>query len=149
MTKILTFKNAELAPVGNFLGTLSLKNKASRGRTKLIKFISTKNDEYNEDRKEALEPFIKKDESGNNVEGSTPGAVVLIEEKQDEANTAIKEIDEEPAVIEFTEYSEKMKALYDAIVDYPSEFSNQDAAAYDLLMDQLESVFENETEETK
>lgn len=149
MTKTLTFKNAELVAIGNFLGTLSLKNKASRGRTKLIKLISTKNDEYNEDRKEALEPFIKKDEAGKDVEGSTPGSVVLIEEKQDEANTAIKEIDEESAVIEFTEYSEKMKALYDAIVDYPSEFSNQDAAAYDLLMDQLETAFENETEEAK
>ncbi|MGM9901072.1 MAG: DUF1617 family protein [Latilactobacillus sakei] len=149
MTKTLTFKNSELAAIGNFLGTLSLKNKASRGRTKLIKLISAKNDEYNEDRKETLEPFIKKDEAGNNVEGDTPGSVVLIEEKRDEANTAIKEIDEESAVIEFTEYSEKMKALYDAIVDYPTEFSNQDAAAYDLLMDQLESAFENETEETK
>lgn len=147
MTKTLTFKNAELAAVGNFLGTLSLKNKASRGRTKLIKLVSAKNDEYNEDRKETLEPFIKKDEAGNNVEGSTPGSVVLIEEKQDEATDAIKEIDEESAVIEFTEYSDKMKALYDDIADYPTEFSNQDAMAYDLLMDQLESAFENKTEE--
>lgn len=149
MTKTLTFKNSELAAIGNFLGTLSLKNKASRGRTKLIKLISTKNDEYNEERKDALEPFIKKDEAGNDVEGDTPGSVVLIEEKQDEVNVAIKEIDNESAVIEFTEYSEKMKALYDDIADYPTEFSNQDAAAYDLLMDQLESVFENEMEETK
>lgn len=147
MTKTLTFKNTELAPVGNFLGTLSLKNKASRGRTKLIKLISTKNDEYNEDRKETLEPFIKKNEAGNNVEGDTPGSVVLIEEKRDEANTAIKEIDEESAVIDFTEYSEKMKSLYDVIVDYPTEFGDTDAAIYDLLMDQLESVFESETEE--
>ena len=149
MTKTLTFKNSELAAIGNFLGTLSLKNKASRGRTKLIKLISAKNDEYIEERKDALEPFIKKDGAGNNVEGNTPGSVVLIEEKQDEANAAINEINNESAVIEFTEYNEKMKALYDAIVDYPTEFSNQDAAAYDLLMDQLESAFENETEETK
>ncbi|MCP8855921.1 DUF1617 family protein [Latilactobacillus sakei] len=149
MTKTLAFKNEELAAIGNFLGTLSLKNKASRGRTKLIKLISAKNDEYNEERKDALEPFIKKDEAGNDVEGDTPGSVVLIQEKRDEANTAIKEIDEESAVIDFTEYSEKMKALYDDIADYPTEFSNQDAAAYDLLMDQLESAFENKMEETK
>ncbi|MSD82905.1 DUF1617 family protein [Lactobacillus curvatus] len=149
MTKTLTFKNEELAAIGNFLGTLSLKNKASRGRTKLIKLISAKNDEYVEERKETLEPYIKKDEAGKDVEGSTPGSVVLIEEKQDEATAAIREIDEESAVIEFTEYSEKMKALYDAIVDYPSELSNQDAMAYDLLMDQLEAVFENEKEGTK
>lgn len=149
MTKTLTFKNSELAAIGNFLGTLSLKNKASRGRTKLIKLISAKNDEYNEERKDALEPFIKKDEAGNSVEGDTPGSVVLIEEKQDEATAAIKEIDEESAVIEFTEYSEKMKALYESISDYSGELSDIDATIYDLLMDQLEAVFENEMEETK
>lgn len=149
MTKTLTFKNEELAAIGNLLGTLSLKNKASRGRTKLIKLISAKNDEYNEERKETLEPFIKKDEAGNSVEGDTPGSVVLMKEKTGEANAAINEIDEESAVIEFTEYSEKMKALYDAIVDYPTEFSNQDAAAYDLLMDQLEMVFETEKDGEK
>ncbi|UTC12359.1 DUF1617 family protein [Latilactobacillus curvatus] len=149
MTKTLTFKNEELAAIGNLLGTLSLKNKASRGRTKLIKLVSAKNDEYIEERKDVLEPFIKKDEAGNSVEGDTPGSVVLIEEKQDEATAAIKEIDEESAVIEFTEYSEKMKALYDAIVDYPTEFSNQDAMAYDLLMDQLEMVFETEKDGEK
>lgn len=149
MTKTLTFKNSELSVVGNFLGTLSLKNKASRGRTKLIKLISAKNDEYNEERKDALEPFIMKDEQGNEVEGDKPGLVRIIEEKQDEAAAAINDIDDESAVIEFTEYSEKMKALYDAIADYPTEFSDTDAAIYDLLMDQLEAVFENEMEETK
>lgn len=149
MTKTLTFKNEELAAVGNFLGDLNLKSKASRGRTKLIKLIASKNEEYTSERKDALEPFIMKDEKGNNVEGDTPNMVRIIEDKQDEANSIMDEIDEELAVIEFTEYSEKMHALYEAIVDYPTEFSNQNATAYDLLMDQLESVFENEMEETK
>ncbi|WEU69604.1 hypothetical protein [Latilactobacillus phage TMW 1.1365 P3] len=111
--------------------------------------ISAKNDEYVEERKETLEPYIKKDEAGNSVEGDTPGSVVLIEEKTGEANAAIKEIDEESAVIDFTEYSEKMKALYEAIIDYTSELSNQDAMAYDLLMDQLEMVFETEKDGEK
>jgi len=149
MTKTLTFKNEELAAIGNLLGTLSLKNKASRGRTKLIKLVSAKNDEYIEERKDVLEPFIKKDEAGKDVEGSTPGSVVLIEEKQDEATAAINEIDEESAVIDFTEYSEKMKALYESISDYSGELSDTDATIYDLLMDQLEKAFENEMEETK
>lgn len=149
MTKTLTFKNEELAAIGNFLGTLSLKNKASRGRTKLIKLISAKNDEYNEERKDALEPFIMKDEQGNEVEGDKPGLVRIIEEKQDEAAAAINDIDDESAVIEFTEYSEKMKALYESISDYSGELSDIDATIYDLLMDQLESAFENEKDGEK
>ncbi|XEO93343.1 DUF1617 family protein [Latilactobacillus sakei] len=143
MTKTLTFKNAELAPVGNFLATLSLKNKASRGRTKLIKFISTKNDEYNEDRKEALEPFFKDGELLKDAAGN------IDQENNAKAAKVAAEIEAEPAVIEFTEYSDKMKALYEAISDYSGEFSDTDAAIYDLLMDQFEAVFESETEETK
>lgn len=138
MIKTLTFKNAELAPVGNFLGTLSLKNKASRGRTKLIKFISTKNDEYNEDRKEALEPFFKDGELLKDAAGNVD------QENNAKAAKVAAEIEAEPAVIEFTEYSDKMKALYEAISDYSGELSDTDATIYDLLMDQLESAFENE-----
>ncbi|SPS04248.1 DUF1617 family protein [Latilactobacillus sakei] len=140
MTKTLTFKNAELAPVGNFLATLSLKNKASRGRTKLIKFISTKNDEYNEDRKEALEPFFKDGELLKDAAGNVD------QENNAKAAKVAAEIEVEPAVIEFTEYSDKMKALYEAISDYSGELSDTDATIYDLLMDQLETAFENEKE---
>lgn len=143
MTKTLTFKNAELAPVGNFLATLSLKNKASRGRTKLIKFISTKNDEYNEDRKEALEPFFEDGELLKDAAGN------IDQENNTKAAKVAAEIEIEPAVIEFTEYSDKMKALYEAISDYSGEFSDTDAAIYDLVMDQLESVFESEKEGDK
>lgn len=143
MTKTLTFKNAELAPVGNFLGGLSLKNKASRGRTKLIKFISTKNDEYNEDRKEALEPFFKDGELLKDADGNVD------QENNAKAAKVAAEIEIEPAVIEFTEYSDKMKALYEAISDYSGELSDTDATIYDLLMDQLESVFESEKEGDK
>ena len=140
MTKALTFKNAELAPIGNFLGGLSLKNKASRGRTKLIKFISTKNDEYNEDRKEALDPYFKDGELLKDAAGN------IDQENNEKAAKVAAEIEVEPAVIEFTEYSDKMKALYEAIIDYPSEFDGTDAAIYDLLMDQFEAAFEKDGE---
>ncbi|WP_076799852.1 DUF1617 family protein [Latilactobacillus curvatus] len=143
MTKTLAFKNKDMVAVGNFLGTLNLKSKASRGRSKLVKLLMAKIDEYNEDRKEALDPYFKdgellKDEDGKNLP-----------ENEEKANKIFEEMESETAVIEFTEYSEKLKALYEAIVDYPGEFNGGDGMVYDLLMDQLETAFENETEETK
>lgn len=143
MTKTLTFKNAELVPVANFLGGLSLKNKASRGRTKLIKFISNKNDEYNEERSEALDPYFKDKELLKDADGN------IDKENEAKATKVASEIEAETAVIEFTEYSDKMKALYESIVEYPSEFDGTDAAIYDLLMDQFEAVFENEKDGEK
>lgn len=143
MTKTLAFKNKDMVAVGNFLGTLNLKSKASRGRSKLVKLLMVKIGEYNDDRKEALDPYFKdgellKDEDGKNLP-----------ENEEKAKKIVEEMESETAVIEFTEYSEKLKALYEAIVDYPGEFNGVDGMAYDLLMDQLEMVFETEKDGEK
>lgn len=143
MTKTLEFKNKDMVAVGNFLGTLNLKSKASRGRSKLVKLLMVKIGEYNDDRKEALDPYFKDGELLKDKDGKN------LPENEEKAKKIVEEMESETAVIEFTEYSEKLKALYEAIVDYPGEFNGVDGMAYDLLMDQLEMVFENETEETK
>lgn len=143
MTKTLEFKNKDMVAVGNFLGTLNLKSKASRGRSKLVKLLMVKIGEYNDDRKEALDPYFKDGELLKDKDGKN------LPENEEKAKKIVEEMESETAVIEFTEYSEKLKALYDAIIDYPSEFNGIDGMAYDLLMDQLESAFENETKETK
>ncbi|AVH74707.1 DUF1617 family protein [Weissella koreensis] len=144
MTQTLTFKNIEVAPVANFLNKLNLKNKASRGRTKLIKLLATKNVEYNDDRKEVSDPYFKDGELLKDADGN------IDKENEAKARKVLEEIEQETAIIDFTEYSDKLKALYEAIINYPNEFSDSDAIIYDLLMDQFELVFEdNEKKEEK
>ena len=143
MTKTLAFKNKDMVAVGNFLRTLNLKSKASRGRSKLVKLLMVKIDEYNDDRKEALDPYFKDGELLKDKDGKN------LPENEEKAKKIVEEMESETAVIEFTEYSEKLKALYDAIIDYPSEFNGVDGMAYDLLMDQLEMVFETEKDGEK
>lgn len=143
MTKTLAFKNKDMVAVGNFLGTLNLKSKASRGRSKLVKLLMVKIDEYNDDRKEALDPYFKDGELLKDKDGKN------LPENEENAKKIVEEMESETAVIEFTEYSEKLKALYEAIIDYPSEFNGVDGMAYDLLMDQLEMVFETEKDGEK
>lgn len=144
MTQTLTFKNMELVPVANFLNELNLKNKASRGRTKLIKLLADKNDEYNDDRKEVSDPYFKDGELLKDADGKVD------EENEAKAIKALNEIEQETSIIDFTEYSDKLKALYESVIDYPNGFSDNDAIIYDLLMDQFETVFENnESEEEK
>ncbi|MCZ9310600.1 DUF1617 family protein [Weissella koreensis] len=144
MTQTLTFKNMELVPVANFLNELNLKNKASRGRTKLIKLLAAKNDEYNDDRKEVSDPYFKDGEVLKGADGNVD------KENEAKAIKVLNEIEQETSIIDFTEYSDKLKALYESIIDYPNEFSDSNAIIYDLLMDQFESVFENnESEEEK
>lgn len=144
MTQTLTFKNMEVVPVANFLNGLNLKNKASRGRTKLIKLLAAKNDEYTDDRKEVSDPYFKDGELLKDADGNVD------KENEAKARKVLNEIEQETSIIDFTEYSDKLKVLYESIIDYPNDFSDTDAVIYDLLMDQFELVFEdNEKKEDK
>ena len=71
-------------------------------------------------------------------------------ENEAKARKVLNEIEQETSIIDFTEYSDKLKVLYESIIDYPNDFSDTDAVIYDLLMDQFELVFEdNEKKEDK
>lgn len=142
MTKILTFKNNELVPVANFLIGLDLKNKASRGRTKLVKLLAEKNNEFQKELTEETDKFLLKDENGDKVPGEDEGTFKTIEGKALEANTVKEEISNEEAVIEFTEYSEKFAALRGELNSYDRELNGQDAIIYDLLMETFENIDE-------
>lgn len=145
MTKTIKLQNADLVPVGNFLGKLKLKKKASRGRTKLIKLLEAKNKEYNEDREEVRDPYFEHNEKGDRV--TKDNAYVLKDStKGADLNKELVDLAKEDAVIEFTEYSDKFRALYDALNSYEYELADSDASLYDLLMDELENNFKKEND---
>lgn len=141
MSKLIEFKNGELVAVGNFLAQAKLKGKASRGRTKLIKLIEDKNKEYNEERDTVRDPYFQVDEKGEKIIKDNK-YVLKDESKGKELDKELADLAEETVGIEFTEYNEKIKALYDALDNYNYELSNADAVIYDLLLDKLEENYE-------
>lgn len=142
MTNTLEFKNYDLAPVGNFLGNLKLKNMASLGRSKLIKLIVAKNEDYQNDLDEIREQYFEKDKDGNfKTEKNSKKLVYKDVSKKEEANQQFTNVSDDVAVISITEYSNKFKKLYEALQNYEGEFSNQDALLYELVMDVFDECF--------
>lgn len=135
MTKTINFKYGELVPVANFMVGLDLVNKASRARTKLIKLIAEKNEEYNEDENDAVKDFYK--------DGT------LIKGKENEVLAIKNEMRVEVCMLDLTEYIPKMVDLRNALDNYSETFADSDAILYDLVMDQLETISEDKMEETK
>lgn len=137
----LNFKNAELVAVGNFLDSLKLKGRASRGRTKLIKVFAEKNKEYTEDLDEIRKNYFEVDDRG---ELKKDGDHYIFKNEDDlpQLQKEMSDLAEEKAVIDCTEYLEKFKALYQELLDYPYELDSQAALIYDVLMDQLEKTEE-------
>ncbi|EJF01098.1 DUF1617 family protein [Liquorilactobacillus mali] len=143
MSKLIEFENGELVAIGNFLAQAKLKGKASRGRTKLIKLIEDKNKEYNEERDTVRDPYFQVDEKGEKIVKDNK-YVLKDTSKGKELDKELADLAEETVGIEFTEYNEKIKALYDALDNYNYELSNADAVIYDLLLDKLEENYEKE-----
>lgn len=135
----LEFKNYELAPVGNFLGALKLKARASRGRSKLLKLISDKNKEFNEELDDVRKTYYETDENGD-FKTENGNRVLKKGGDTSKLDAELQELMKEKAVIDCTEYLEKFNALCQELLDYPYELDNQVALIYDLLMDKLEKL---------
>lgn len=148
MTQKIIFKNFELVSVGNFLGSLKLKNMASLGRSKLIKLIVAKNEDYQNDLNEIRNQYFEKNENGEfKTEKDSNKLVFKDESLKDEADQQIHAISDDVAVISIAEYSNKFKKLYEALQNYEGEFSNQDALLYELVMDVFDQCFQEQEEE--
>ena len=137
----VTIKNGELSIIKNFLNGIKVKGKASRGRSKLLKLLAKKEQELNDDINDVRKPYLILDDNGepliedNNVKFKN-------EEAREKVTADIIELFDEKAVIDITEYHDKLHALYDALNEYEYDLSGDDANAYDLLLDELEKIKE-------
>ena len=135
----MEIKNGEITAYVEFLQKLNLKSRASRGRTKLIKLLEKKIDEFNMDLNSLRDEYFKKDEQGQFIQENGKLVVkdgVSVEEAQAEAD----ELNNENAVILLDEYKEQIKAMYQALDEYDGELSGTDATIYDDLMEKLETA---------
>ena len=135
----MEIKNGEITAYVEFLQKLNLKSRASRGRTKLIKLLEKKINEFNMDLNSLRDEYFKKDEQGQFIQENGKLVVkdgVSIAEAQSEAD----ELNNENAVILLDEYEQQIKAMYQALDEYDGELSGTDATIYDDLMDKLEQL---------
>lgn len=135
----MEIKNGEITAYVEFLQKLNLKSRASRGRTKLIKLLEKKIDEYNTDIASLRDEYFKKDDQGQFIQENGKLVVkdgVSVGEAQAEAD----KLTNENAVILLDEYEQQIKAMYQALDEYDGELSGTDATIYDDLMDKLEQL---------
>lgn len=139
----VTFKNGELSIIKNFLNGVKVSGKASRGRSKLLKLLAKKEQELNDDLNDVRKPYLI---LGDNGEPLIENNNVKFKDKEarEKATADIIELFDEKAVIDITEYHDKLYALYNALNEYEYDLFGDDANAYDLLLDELEKIKEDE-----
>ncbi|MGB3161540.1 MAG: DUF1617 family protein [Carnobacterium sp.] len=150
--KTIKLENQLLLPVFTFLQNVNLKaNKASRGRTQLLKRLEEKSKEFNEALTEIRKEYFEISEDGELVVVDGKYEFKDKENKvtlEAELNDKVEELNKETFEIQFGEYSTKYDALFLALDNLEVEISGQEAFAYNELMDAYE-VNEDKKEEEK
>ena len=136
----MEIKNGEITAYVEFLQNLNLKSRASRGRTKLIKLLDKKIDEFNADLNSVRDEFFKKDDKGHFVQDDNGKLVIKDGVSVGEAQAEADKLTNENAVILLDEYEQQIKAMYQALDKYDGELSGTDATIYDDLMEKLEQA---------
>lgn len=136
----MEIKNGEITAYVDFLQKLNLKSRASRGRTKLIKLLDKKIDEFNADLNSVRDEFFKKDDKGHFVQDDNGKLVIKDGVSVGEAQAEADKLTNENAVILLDEYEQQIKAMYQALDEYDGELSGTDATIYDDLMEKLEQA---------
>lgn len=137
--KTIKINNINTAPIYNFLNSLELTGKASRGRSKFIKRLEEKNKEYLEDLAELQKEYFETDEKGDLITDDKGKLTFKDDLNFEEYDTKYKDIGNEHAEISFGEYSTKYEAMFQALDNLDVPLSGQDAESYDNLMDAYEA----------
>ena len=136
----MEIKNGEITAYVEFLQKLNLKSRASRGRTKLIKLLDKKIDEFNADLNSVRDEYFKKDDKGHFIQDDNGKLVIKDGVSVGEAQAEADKLTNENAVILLDEYEQQIKAMYQALDEYDGELSGTDATIYDDLMEKLEQA---------
>ena len=134
---MLTLKNNELAPAINFLSGLELAPKASRCRSKLIKKLMEKYEEFSEDEKNLFEKYGERDDDGELVKTGEKN-YKLVPETAKECLAEQQLLIDEEVMISLDEIKEKVKYLVSKLDKLDVKLAGNDAVIYDVIMDKLE-----------
>ncbi|KON41182.1 hypothetical protein ADS73_00680 [Lactiplantibacillus plantarum] len=140
--EVLTFKNGQLVSIGNTMAEFKLKGRASLGRTWLINRLEDLNKQFSADQLATQKNFFKTDEDGEFVYKEDKKTLILKDGyTMEEAQKEFDQLVEEPVSIEISSYSARMKALFNALEDYPYELEGQTALVYALVFEQFDKAY--------
>ena len=140
--EVLTFTNGQLVSIGNTMAEFKLKGRASLGRTWLINRLEDLNKQFNADQLATQKNFFKTDEDGEFVYKEDKKTLILKDGyTMEEAQKEFDQLVEEPVSIEISSYSARMKALFNALEDYPYELEGQTALVYALVFEQFDKAY--------
>lgn len=145
MATTITIQGYYLEPIIVFLQELTLYNKASRGRSKLIKVLTDKQKELQEEVGALIQEYAVIEENGEPKietidEESGVGRIVFKEGKENKYLEEYTAILAETLTINLTEHLTLMAHLLGGLDKLETPLSKGDSEIYNLLCEKLENL---------
>lgn len=137
--------NEILSPSVNFLGTVKLKGKDSRARTKLVNLLTNQVRELQESEQALIDEYAKTDENGKQ-EKVENGNVKINPNRAKEYLAEHSKLMLEQVEIEGGTYVNHIDDCEKILNDYDGELEGANAQAYDDLLDAFEAAQKLEKE---
>ena len=135
----LHLKNMEIVPAMNFLSKMTLVNKESRCRNKLLKMLGKALTGLQESETELLEAYGVKDENGEFKRTPDGNGYELKKGTEKQYASERKLLLEEVVSIKGGMYAQNISQVQEILYNYSGELSGIDAEIYDRLLDEFEN----------
>jgi SepF-like predicted cell division protein (DUF552 family) len=145
----IKIENQKLAPAINLLFGLGLKGKQSRHRSKFVRLLQTKLQEFADDEKQLRKEECNLDENEEPKTYVKNGVEMLDVKDLEHFKKAKDELYKEEVVITGADKETTLQTVHKVLDSLDKELSNQDADVYDYLLDQFEAADEGKKESAK
>ena len=141
----MKIKNKDLVFLFNLVNDEELSGKKSRMRTKFIKLVQEKAEEFEEDRQDLLKEHCKLDKEGNpKIKKGDDGQEYYDVKDMKKYNIEFIELENSYAILEENETNEEiLKTVKDIVLNTSKTFKGQDAFVYDVICDEFEEIYSN------
>lgn len=140
----MKIKNKDLVFLFNLVNDEELSGKQSRMRTKFIKMVQEKAEEFEEDRQDLLKQHCKLDKDGNPKTKKENDQEYYDVKDINKYNTEFLELENTPAIFEENETNEQiLKTVREIVFNTSKTFKGQDAFVYDSICDEFEEIYKD------
>lgn len=138
--KTINFKISELEYTINFLFNLELVDTASRMRSRFIKLLNERYEQFKNEHLELLNKYVSKDESGLPKKTIENDQEVFVVEDMKNFNKEYFDLLNEDFFIDINHHTEKMvHSVTHSVLNCGLSFKGQESIDYDLLCEKFEN----------
>lgn len=134
----LKLKNNQLKSLTEFINSLTFNTGSAHiAQARIVKLMSDKFAEFDQDRVELVKSYAKTDDKGEPIVND--GKADIADDKLEELNQSVNELLNSNSVIDLTEYEDKVHQLQSALENYNRDLTGDQSLQLVAFLDGIKT----------